>query len=168
LNIRNLIPGWESPCHPEEEGLAKTPPFEARLTGLHQDGSSFPVEITRSPFESDEGLLITTAIRDATDQAKAEERIRRINAELERRVAERTVEITRSNEALRQFAWAASHDLQEPIRTILSYSQWLSQLILKDLGPREAQMLDFIEQHASRMHQLLGALQQYIYASESG
>jgi light-regulated signal transduction histidine kinase (bacteriophytochrome) len=41
-------------------------------------------------------------------------------------------------------------------------------LILSDLGPREAQMLEFIEQHASRMHQLLGALQQYIYATESG
>jgi len=168
LNIRNLIPGWESPCHPEEEGLAKTPPFEARLTGLHQDGSSFPVEITRSPFESDEGLLITTAIRDATDQAKAEERIRRINAELERRVAERTMELTRSNEALRQFAWAASHDLQEPIRMVLSYSQWVAKSAQPKLDATEAEMLEFVRENAARMATLLAALRQYIYISESG
>jgi hypothetical protein len=163
-HIESLIPEWECPGL-DREGRA---PAAARLTGLHADGSSFPAEITRNPFRAPEGLLVTTAIRDATDQVESEARIQRINLELEKRVAERTVEITRSNEALRQFAWAASHDLQEPIRTILSYSQWLAQLILKDLGPREAQMLDFIEQHASRMHQLLGALQQYIYASESG
>lgn len=168
LNIRNLIPDWESPGHPEEDAQAKTPPVEARLTGLHQDGSSFPVEITRSPFESDEGLLITTAIRDATDQVKAEERIRRINAELERRVAERTVELTRSNEALRQFAWAASHDLQEPIRMVLSYSQWVAKSARPKLDPTEAEMLEFVRENAARMATLLAALRQYIYISESG
>jgi PAS domain S-box-containing protein len=163
-HIHSLIAEWECPSPRQEGG----PPAATRLTGLRANGSSFPAEITRSPFRSPEGLLVTTAIRDATDQVEAEARIQRINVELEKRVAERTLELTRSNGALRQFAWAASHDLQEPIRTVLSYSQWLSQLVLKDLGPREAQMLAFIEQHASRMHQLLGALQQYIYATESG
>ena len=163
-HIDALIPDWECPSAAQEG----RPPAATRLTGLHADGSPFPAEITRSPFHAPEGLLVTTAIRDATDQVEFEARIQKINVELEKRVAERTVELTRSNEALRQFAWAASHDLQEPIRTVLSYSQWLSQLILSDLGPREAQMLEFIEQHASRMHQLLGALQQYIYATESG
>src|SRR5205823_1869345 len=145
--------------------LART---EQKFRAVHQNGTAFPVEITRSPFESSEGLLVTTAIRDATEQVEAEERIRRINTELERRVAERTVELTRSNEALRQFAWAASHDLQEPIRTVLSYSQWLSQSVTDELDEKQQIMLRFIEQHASRMHQLAGGLQQYIVASEAG
>jgi PAS domain S-box-containing protein len=163
-HIHSLIPKWECP----DRGQEGRTPRGTRLIGQRADGTSFPVEITRSPFRAPEGLLVTTAIRDATDQVEAENRTRKINIELEKRVAKRTVEISRSNDALRQFAWAASHDLQEPIRTVLAYSQWLSQSILKDLGPREAQMLAFIEQHAARMHQLLGALQQYIHASESG
>ena len=48
---------------------------------------------------------------------------------------ERTLELTRSNEALQQFAWAASHDLQEPVRTVLAYSQWLGEAIGAGLGP---------------------------------
>ncbi len=169
LNIRGLIPDWESPGRPAaDEDRVITPPVETRLTGLHRDGSTFPVEITRSPFETDEGLLITTAIRDATDQVKAEERIRRINAELERRVAERTAELTRSNDALRQFAWAASHDLQEPIRMVLSYSQWVAKSAEPKLDSTEAEMLNFVRENASRMATLLAALRQYIYISESG
>ena len=125
--IHSLIPEWECPDRGEEVG----PPAETRLRGLRADGSSFTAQITRSPFRAPQGLLVTTAIRDATDQVESEAKIRRINTELEKRVAKRTVEITRSNEALRQFAWAASHDLQEPIRTVLAYSQWLSQSSLR-------------------------------------
>ena len=63
------------------------------MTGVRQDGSSFPADITRSPLTHARGLLITTAIRDATDQVRAEDRIRRLNLELEKRVAERTPEL---------------------------------------------------------------------------
>lgn len=168
MNIRSLIPEWQSPGHPADYGPAVTPPAETRVSATRQDGSSFSAEITTSPFESDEGLLITTAIRDATDQVQAEERIRRINLELERRVAERTMELTRSNEALRQFAWAASHDLQEPIRMVLSYSQWVAKSALEKLETAEREMLDVVHENAERMGTLLAALRQYIYISESG
>jgi PAS domain S-box-containing protein len=166
-NVRTLIPGWRCPeliDHPPRV----TPPVETRLNAVRQDGSMFPAEITTSSFSAPESFLVTTAIRDATDQVDAENRINRINQELEKRVEDRTAELTRSNEALRQFAWAASHDLQEPIRTVLAYSQWLAESIANRLDDREATMLRFIEQHAARMHQLAGGLQQYIYVSESG
>ena len=167
-NIRNLIPEWTCP-ELISGGIAmlRGAP-ETRLPATRKDGSPFPAEITCSPFGVAEGFLVTTAIRDATTQVEAEERITRINQELEKRVAERTIELTRSNEALRQFAWAASHDLQEPIRTVLSYSQWLSQSVTDELDEKQTIMLRFIEQHASRMHQLAGGLQQYIVASEAG
>lgn len=168
LNIRTLIPEWESPGPPPDHPVPGLSPVEMRLTALRQNGTSFPVEITRSPFVNDEGLLITTALRDATEQVLAEERTRRINIELERRVAERTMELTRSNEALRQFAWAASHDLQEPLRMVLSYSQWVAKSALAKLDASESEMLDFVHENASRMANLLAALRQYIYISESG
>ena len=167
-DIRTLIPGWTcSNLAPEGPG-ATHGVTEERMTGVRQGGSSFPVDITRSPLTIPEAVLITTAIRDATEQVRAEMRIRGLNQELERRVAVRTKELTHSNEALQQFAWAASHDLQEPIRTVLSYSQWLSQTLNGSLGERETKMMQMIEEHANRMHQLLAALRQFIQVSESG
>jgi light-regulated signal transduction histidine kinase (bacteriophytochrome) len=138
-----------------------------RLEGVRRDGTVLPLEVTCSPFETDEGALITTAIRDATDKVQSEERIRRINADLERRVAERTSDLTRSNDALRQFAWAASHDLQEPIRMVLSYSQWVARLAAQKLTPEELQMLVSVQQNANRLQELLTDLRQYIFLSES-
>jgi len=95
-------------------------------------------------------------------------KIQKTNLELEKRVTERTAALRYSNEALRQFAWAASHDLQEPIRTVATYSQWLSQIMNGNLGARESKMLATIEQHASRLNQLLAGLRQYIQVSDSG
>jgi PAS domain S-box-containing protein len=167
-DIRTLIPGWKCPQVVDGALSAASPPTETRITGIRHDGSLFPAEITSSSFSAPDTVLVTTAIRDATDQVHAENRINKINQELEKRVADRTAELTRSNEALRQFAWAASHDLQEPIRTVLAYSQWLAKSVAGRLDEREATMLKFIEQHGARMYELVGGLQQYIYVSESG
>jgi light-regulated signal transduction histidine kinase (bacteriophytochrome) len=142
--------------------------LESRLTGLHKNGATFPIEITISPFETGEGRLVTTAVRDATEKVEAEERIRRINIELEMRVADRTAELTRSNDALRQFAWAASHDLQEPARMVLTYVQWLAKSAGQKLEDKERGMLSCIEENGVRLQTLLSALRQYIFIAESG
>ncbi len=165
-NIRTLIPEWERlTAGPAQDPSAQT---ELRQTGVRRDGTVFPAGITRSPFHASEAVLVTTSIRDITIQVEAEARIQQINTELERRVAERTAALSSSNEALRQFTWAASHDLQEPIRTVLTYAQWLSEAINGRLADRERGMLTVIEDHASRLNQLLGALRQYVHVSESG
>jgi PAS domain S-box-containing protein len=162
-NLRAMIPQWECPSLEESQEFRT----ETRLTAVRLDGSRFPAQITRSVFRIADRPSITTAIRDASSQVESETRIQRINAELEKRVADRTAELTRSNDALRQFAWAASHDFQEPIRTVLAYSRWLAEAAAHKLSPEEAQMLGFIEEHSARMHRLLEALQQYIRVSES-
>jgi PAS domain S-box-containing protein len=167
-DIHSLLPGWECPDADVPYPALQQPTPEQRLTAHRDDGLPFPAEITRNSFRTPDGLLITTAIRDATDQADAEARIQKTNLELEKRVAERTAALRYSNEALRQFAWAASHDLQEPIRTVATYSQWLSEITDGKLAARESKMLATIEQHASRLNQLLAALRQYIQVSDSG
>jgi PAS domain S-box-containing protein len=168
LSITSLIPQWTPPEIHQLDSGDQTRPFpETRLEARCQDGTSFPIEITRNPFENEEGVLITTAIRDATEKVQAEERLSRINAELERRVAERTMDLTRSNDALRQFAWAASHDLQEPIRMVISYAQWLKRSAGQKLTPEETGMLDCVQQNGARLQALLSDLRHYIFLSES-
>lgn len=160
-DIRTLIPEWT----PNGDPLAA---LEKRFLALRFTGVHFAADITRSPLVTPDGTLIITAIRDATEQVEAEGRAHRLNLELERRVALRTRELTQSNEALQQFAWAVSHDLQEPVRTLLSYSQWLSRSLEDSLGGKEERMLRTIVEHAGRMHQLMAALRQYLHIGESG
>ena len=89
--------------------------------------SPFPVEISFSPLQTEEGVVITSAIRDISERKRTEEQIRQLNASLEERVLERTEALMRSNEELQQFAYVASHDLQEPLRTVSVYAQLLAK-----------------------------------------
>jgi PAS domain S-box-containing protein len=129
--------------------------------GVRRDGSSVPVEVKLSPLETGEGPLIISAIRDVTERRRAEEEIRRLNVNLERRVAERTRELAQSNADLEQFAYVTSHDLQEPLRAVASYSQ----LLMRRYSDRlDGDALRFIERSVAavgRMQALIRDLLQY-------
>ncbi len=168
-NIALIIPEWNCAAGglADEEPVALHRGADVRFTAIRADRTTFPVEITSSRLSSEEGVMVTNAIRDITERVRAEHQIRRINTELERRVAERTAELTCSNEALRQFAWAASHDLQEPLRMLISFSQLLAQSCGGKLSAEEGQLLRMVEENATRMENLLGALRQYLQIAES-
>jgi hypothetical protein len=115
----------------------------------------FPVEISFSPLQTDEGLVITSAIRNISERKKTEEQIRQLNANLEERVLERTNALMRSNEELQQFAYIASHDLQEPLRTVSIYAQLLAKRYQGQLQGDADQFIDFIVEGAERMERLI-------------
>ena len=113
-------------------------------------------------------------IRDYTERNKAHEEIRALNAKLEQRVAERTEELLKSNAALRksnedlnQFAFAASHDLQEPLRMVVLFSQMLQTTYAHRLDAEADQYISYVVNGAARMELLLKDLLAYSQAGTS-
>jgi PAS domain S-box-containing protein len=160
MNIRKLVPRCNlqlARVRDEEtgEGFLLRSETGLELDAINADDESFPVEISLSPLQTEEGILITIAIRDITDRKRAEEQIRELNAHLEERVLERTEALMRSNDELQQFAYVASHDLQEPLRTVCVYSQLIEKRFGTRLEPDGHQFLRTVIDSSLRMEQLI-------------
>jgi light-regulated signal transduction histidine kinase (bacteriophytochrome) len=93
--------------------------------------------------------------KQAEELQMAEQEVRRLNTSLEARVLERTEELMRSNEELQQFAYVASHDLREPLRTVSIYAQLLAKRYQGRFDGDADQFIKFIVHNAERMETLV-------------
>src|ERR1700730_5594091 len=148
--VKNIIPeGFAERLIADDLRSAEDPTAQQigtgiEITGRRKDGSEFPIELMLSPLASTEGILVTAAIRDIAARKKAEAHL-----------LQKMEELNRSNEELGQFAYIASHDLQEPLRMVASYTQLLSRRYKGKLDSNADDYIAFAVDGANRMQRLI-------------
>ncbi len=150
-------PFWELEAFlDDEQGRRLVPEARERemtryesVTLRARDGRHLTVEIIANRYEVKGYTLIQANIRDVTEKRKTEERLRRSNLDLE------------------QFAFAASHDLQEPLRTITSYLELFKVQYEGKLDAEADQYMGFITTAGNQMRQMVLDLLGYSHITRS-
>ncbi|HEY2842511.1 MAG TPA: PAS domain S-box protein, partial [Bryobacteraceae bacterium] len=124
-----------------------------------KDGSPLHVSLTISPLKDADGRIVgaSKVARDITERVRQEEAIQAGSAALQR-----------ANADLQQFAYSASHDLQEPLRMVAIYSELLQKTFGNQLGPRGEEYIGYTVRGALRMESLLKDLRTYMQVSTEG
>ena len=124
-----------------------------------KDGTIVDISLTVSPIKDPEGRIVgASAIeRDITLAKRAEQALQKALEELR----ERTEQLARSNTELERFAYVASHDLQEPARTVASFCELLQRRCQGQLDDKALEWIDFAVDGARRMQRLIADLLEY-------
>jgi PAS domain S-box-containing protein len=170
---------WYAQLHPDDqfrwhEEFARTVATGERFRSIYRfiarDGGVVWVHGEAQVVRDNDGrpLFLQGVAFDITAMKQAEEKLRALNATLEDRVAARTKELARSNEALGEFGYVVAHDLRQPLRTMKSFIQKLAK---EYQGKLDAEADDHIKRTvnaADRMRLLIDDLLAYARVGSDG
>jgi PAS domain S-box-containing protein len=151
------VPPGETPLERTLRGEGGTSEVFLRHDGLNQ---GLWLEATGSPLIDKDGVMRggVLAFRDISRRKTDELEIRKLNEDLEDRIAKRTEQLESTNHELEAFSYSVSHDLRTPLRHVAGYTR----ILVNDFGPVMAvearEHLQHIEDAVSRMGLLIDAL----------
>ena len=154
--IETLVPEAVRGSHPDHvagflNGPSVRPMGVGRdLFAQRKDGALVPVEVGLSPLHLPDGQYTLASVIDVTERKRMDDDLRRSNADLE------------------QYAYIASHDLQEPLRMVASYTDLLAERYAGKIDARADKYIHYITDGAKRMQRLVSDLLAYSRVGSQG
>lgn len=140
--------------------VATRNPFYCEILNYRKSGEPFWLELLGQPLFNEDGELTNYfAIQvDITERKFNENRTRKLNEELERRVRERTSMLEAAYKDIESFGYTISHDLKAPLRNMKSYADLLSRDIEGIIPEKDKELLQIILFSADKMRRLVDGL----------
>ncbi|MGE5758609.1 MAG: sensor histidine kinase, partial [Sideroxydans sp.] len=124
-------------------------------------GTRMPGYFSLYPLPESVGKGVAAVVTDLTEVNAAAEEIRKLNAGLEQRVAERTAKLEAANKELESFAYSVSHDLRVPLRAVDGFSRMLLKRYEDKLDDEGKRQLNIVRDNAQRMSRLIDDILAY-------
>ena len=147
--IEILVPGRFHRHAAHRDGYFAEPRVREMGAGLdlharRKNGDEFPVEISLSPLDTEDGLLVSSSIRDVTDRKRTEQSLQEKNVELER-----------AGHAKDRFLASMSHELRTPLNAIIGFTGTLLMRLPGSLTAEQAHQLDIVRSSARHLLSLI-------------